>query len=131
MTTVAEKLNLKVGSTAFISDAYSRPKSGKVTRITLTGQVVVEVTPANGGAPYTYRFNDRGREIGGRPTWRFAALISEDVHRRIIASNKKENEATRIRNEISSLVKLPLGDRDLPNKLEDLARRLRAWQLES
>jgi hypothetical protein len=79
MTTLVERLNLSVGGDAYVSDAYSRLKRGKVTKITPSGQVVVEIPTAS--SPVVYRFNNRGHEINPSSKWRQADLISKSCLR--------------------------------------------------
>ncbi len=99
MTSIAEKLNLSVGGEAYVSDAYKRPrnrlKRGKVTKITPSGQVVVEIPTARSSlglsSPVVYRFNNRGHKLSPSSKWRTADLISKDDYDRGIASQKRDN----------------------------------------
>lgn len=131
MTTIADKLQLKVGGKAYMSDGYGRPRSGIVKRITPTGQVLIEIPSAVGGEPYPYRFDKSGRQLDSSSKWRLAHLISAEDHARIVASRKRENQQAQFLQELKAFPLSSITSTDMPDKLEDFAKRLRAWQLES
>ena len=131
MTTIADKLQLKVGGDACISDAYSRLKIGKVTQITPTGQVTVRVEYSNGTAPTIYRFKPNGNQIDPQSLWRFANLISKEDYARGIKARRRENQQARFVQELKAFGNWSATNAELPSKLEDFAKRLRSWQLES
>lgn len=130
MTTIADKLQLKVGGRAYISDGYGRPKVSTVKRITPTGQVSV-IVPSAVGEGYPYRFDAHGREINPSSKWRMSHLISEEDYNRIVKARKRENQQAQFLQELKSLPLTSITSKEMPDKLEDLAKRLRAWQLES
>ena len=130
MTTIVDKLQLKVGDKAYMSDGYGRPKYGTVKRITPTGQVLIEIASAV-GEPYPYRFDKYGRQLDSSSKWRLAHLISAEDYRRIVTSRKRENRQAQFVQELKAFGNWSATNAELPSKLEDFAKRLRSWQLES
>lgn len=128
MTSIAEKLNLSVGGEAYVSDAYNRLKRAKVTKITPSGQVVVEIPTAS--SPVVYRFNSRGHELSPSSKWRTADLISKDDYDRGIASQKRDNARKLLQTRIDGLSGRPVMDPGTPEVLEALAKEIRAFQAE-
>lgn len=126
MTTLVEKLNLSVGGDAYVSDAYNRLKRGKVTKITPSGQVVVEIPIAS--SPVVYRFNNRGYEISPTSKWRQANLISKAGYDRGIASQKRDNTRKILQTRIDGLSGRSVTDPGTIELLEALANDIRAFQ---
>ena len=129
MTTIVERLNLSVGGDAYISDAYNRLKRGKVTKITPSGQVVVEIPTAS--SPIVYRFTNVGYEIGPSIRWRTADLISKDDYDRGIVSQKRDNARKLLQTRIDGLSGRAVMDPETPEVLEALAKEIRKFQADA
>ena len=126
MTTLLEKLGLVVGGDAYVSDPYNRLRRGKVTKITPSGQVVVEIpTPNN---PIVYRFNNRGHEMNPSSKWRTADLVSKADYDRGIEMQKRENKRKNLQTRLDGLAGRPVMVSDVPDLLEALAKEIREFQ---
>lgn len=125
------ELKLAVGQPAYIIDAYDRPLPGAVRRITPSGQVVVAFKTSDPNRSYELRFDANGYEMGSDTLskYRRGQLVTAFEYGRHIETQKRQQDGRKLTSELVDLDKLALVDTNLPAKLEDLAKRLREWQL--
>lgn len=115
--------SLKVGDTAYVGRRHSNYE-GKVTKVTPSGQIVVEMSGGNRPTPFSLRFNSYGEEIGTDASYR-SYLISEDDYNEREHRKARQQTLFSVRTELNRLTSL--ADRDeLLEALDELRAKVAA-----
>ncbi len=107
------KLNLEVGAETFVYVAgfsrRTRIVPGKVTKVTPTGQMTVEIKGA--GSTYTERFDAYGQQIGSASAWRKNCLVTRERYEQHLEHNRQDDAQRALRAQLETLPKLVGGNK--------------------
>ena len=117
---------LKVGDTAYVARRHNNYE-GKVTKVTASGQIVVEMSGENRSTPFSLRFNCYGNEIGSDTLLRKACLVSEETYIQAERARERNQQWFSVRSAIEQLT-ASAAQRDteaLLAQLEELTAKVR------